>query len=80
MQIVNFKNSPEHRNIILDAALSQSEPFDSVQIMRYISKNEKNGLTFDHHDIGFFLDEMDAKKVLCRSKQSSYFTKYEVRN
>jgi hypothetical protein len=78
MRTVTFKNTPEHRNIIIDAVFSQIQPFDSVQIMRYIAENEIQGQTFDHHDISFYLDEMDTKGLIRRSQEASYFVKYEI--
>jgi hypothetical protein len=77
MKVINFENNPIHKNIILDACGSQAQPFDSVQIMRYIAENEIQGQTFDHHDIGFYLDELRTNGIL-REVPGGYFTKYEL--
>ena len=79
MKIVKFKDTIDQRLIITDAVLSQNKPFDSVIIMRYISDNEENEKTFDHHDIGFFIEELVNKGIVKRSdKYISEFTTYEV--
>ncbi len=77
MKTINFQNTPEHQQVIINAVSSQEVSFDSVQIMRHISENDANQVTFDHHDIGFFLEEMTDKGIIRRSKDAGYFTKYE---
>lgn len=79
MKIVNFKNSPEHRNIIIDAVYSIGKPFTCIDVMRYIADNEIQGQTFEWHSIEFYLDNLAGKKIISASRnQTSEFVTYET--
>lgn len=78
MKTVNLDfSNPAHKTIVIDACTSQSQPFDCVQIMRYIAENEIQGQTFDHHDIALYLDNLRSDGLL-RVVSNEYFTKYEL--
>lgn len=78
MLVINLDfSNPTHKNIVLDACAAQTQPFDCVQIMRYIAENEVQGQTFDHHDIALYLSNLHEKGIL-RLAGGEYFTKYEL--